>query len=82
MKDVTLYIDNGDGAIRNPALSVEEFNTLLEEKRVRDIRAQLDEIDKKSTRPLRAVSSGVATKGDMDYLAQLEAQAAVLRAQI
>lgn len=82
MNDMTLYIDNGNGAVRNPALSDEKFNILLEEKRKADIYTQLAEIDKKSTRPLRSVTSGVATQEDRDYLAQLETQAAQLRAQL
>lgn len=82
MKDVALYIKRGDEEFRNPNLSDEEFNALLEEKRVRDIRTQLAEIDRKSTRPLRSGASGTATQEDRDYLAQLDAQAAALRAQI
>lgn len=74
MMKETLYIDNGNGAIRNPTLSDEEFDALLEQKRRNEIYAQLAEIDKKSTRPLR--------EGETARLAELTAQAVALRAQL
>lgn len=70
----SLYIDNGNGVVRNPDLSDEEFNTLLTEQRRADIYAQLDEIDRKSIRPAR--------EGETARLAELTAQAVALRAEL
>ena len=50
-------------------------------KRAQIIR-QLDEIDAKTTRSMRAVLAGTATKADKDYLAELEEQAQQLRKQL
>lgn len=50
--------------------------------RVQELQAQLDELDLKSLRALRAVGAGQSTQEDHDRLAQFEAQAVVLRAQL
>ena len=70
----SLYIDNGNGVVRNPDLSDEEFNTLLTEQRRADIYAQLDEIDRKSIRPAR--------EGETARLVELTAQAVALRLEL
>lgn len=50
--------------------------------RIAAIRAELDEIDLKSVRPLRAKLAGTATAEDDRILSELEARAAVLRAEL
>lgn len=50
-----------------------------EEKRRADIMAQLDAIDLKCIRALRAISAGTGTEADTARLAELEAQAEELR---
>lgn len=82
MRHETLYVDNGSGAIRNPALSEEEFNTLLEQQRKADIYTQLATIDQKRTRPLAEIVGGTATQADHDILAALNTEAATLRGQL
>ncbi|MBR3632127.1 MAG: hypothetical protein IKN49_03575 [Elusimicrobiaceae bacterium] len=50
--------------------------------RVQELQAQLEELDLKSLRALRAVGTGQDTPEDHERLAQLEAQAVALRAQL
>ena len=54
----------------------------IEAARVAGIRAKLDELDRKAVRPLRAIAAGTATDADRTMLAEIEAQAAELRASI
>lgn len=43
---------------------------------------QLNELDQRATRSMRAFCAGTATQEDKDFLAKLEAQAAEVRKQI
>lgn len=61
-----------------PEPSAEE----LERIRVAGIQAQLDALDRKAIRPLRAIAAGTATQADRDRLADLEAQADVIRTRL
>jgi hypothetical protein len=47
-----------------------------------EVKYELAQVDFKSIRSLRAVAAGNATKDDTDKLAELEAQAGTLRAQL
>lgn len=47
-----------------------------------DIQGQLDALDIKSARSLRAIAAGTATEADKAYLANLETQAVTLRAEL
>jgi hypothetical protein len=47
-----------------------------------EIMAELDRIDRASLRPLRAIAKGVATEEDTTKLAELEARAGELRAEL
>lgn len=53
----------------------------LVEEQARALQAQLDELDRKSARPLRALAAGTATDEDRTTLAALESEAASLRGQ-
>lgn len=75
--------------IRETEIALEAWGLTSEEQAQREkdkLRAQyiaeLDELDAKSVRPLRAQIAGTATQEDLDKLAALEAQAAVLRNKI
>lgn len=52
------------------------------EERVVELRAHLTQIDMDSVRPLRAVAAGTATDFDLQKLAELDAEAAVLRDEL
>jgi hypothetical protein len=54
----------------------------LAEQRKAEIQARLAEIDTASIRPLRAVADNTATDFDRQKLADLEAEAAALRAEL
>lgn len=51
-------------------------------QRAAAIQAELDDIDMRSVRPLRAKVAGTATAEDERILSELEARAAVLRAEL
>lgn len=71
--------ENGDliDIIEKP-FTQEELN----QQRVEEIKQQLVELDSLAVRPLRAVIAGTATDEDRDKLRDLEAQAAILRAEL
>jgi hypothetical protein len=52
------------------------------EEKIAKLKGELDEIDEKSARSMRAILAGVATDDDRTFLAQLEARAEDLRRQI
>jgi hypothetical protein len=54
----------------------------LAQARIAAIKAELEEIDRQSIRPLRAIAKGVATDEDTDKLAELEGRAEGLRAEL
>lgn len=62
--------------------SAEERQEQAEQKRRADIMAQLDTIDLKCIRALRAIQAGTGTEADTERLAELEAQAEELREQL
>lgn len=62
--------------------SAEERQEQAEEKRRADIMAQLDALDLKCIRALRAINAGTGTEADQERLAELEEQAAELRKQL
>lgn len=76
-----LYVDysDGNGPIKNPALTDAEWNALKADTDRQQTLFRLSEIDQKSIRPSRAIAAGTATQADIDYLAALEAEAAALR---
>lgn len=49
---------------------------------IADLQAQLDTLDLKAIRALRAIQTGAGTETDAAKLAELEAQAAAIRQQI
>ena len=54
----------------------------LAEQRKTEIRARLDALDLQSMRSVRALLKGTATDADTEKLAELEAEAAGLRAEL
>ena len=54
----------------------------LNQQRVEEIKRQLAELDYLTTRPLRAILVGKSTDEDTDKLREIEAQAAILRAEL
>lgn len=59
-------------------LSQDEIN----QQRTEDIKRQLAELDAQTTRPLRAILAGTSTNEDTEKLREIEAQAAMLRAEL
>ena len=68
---VQKWID--DGGVIEPKLVITESELAL---------VRLQEIDRLSIRPLRAVSAGTDTQEDRDFLATLEQEAITLRSKI
>lgn len=52
------------------------------EEQTEELKNRLDEIDRQAIRPLRAIAAGTATDEDRRILAELEAQAKEIRAQM
>lgn len=52
------------------------------EEQTEELKNRLDEIDRQAIRPLRAIAAGTATDEDRRVLAELEAQAEEIRAQM
>ena len=52
------------------------------EEQTAELKNRLDEIDRQAIRPLRAIAAGTATDEDRRILAELEAQAEEIRAQM
>jgi hypothetical protein len=50
--------------------------------RITQIKIALDEIDRKSIRPERAIASGTGTDADTEYLKKMEAEATTLREEL
>lgn len=76
-----MYIYQNGAIVLNPNYEQEE-----EEKRrqahIAELKQQLNEIDSKSARSLRAIVAGTATDADRAYLAELERQAEEIRGQL
>lgn len=71
-----------DAALEAWGYSAEEIAEQEEARRRADIMAQLDAIDLKCIRALRAIQAGTGTEADQERLAELEEQAAELRKQL
>lgn len=54
----------------------------LDRQRAAEIKRQLEELDNKTTRALRAISVGTATDEDAEKLLEIEAQAEILRDEL
>lgn len=66
------------------AWGLTEEEQAAEAKNIRraELISQLDEIDLKTIRPIRAKEAGVATDADLEKLQELEEQAAQIRAEL
>lgn len=64
------------GFVPEKPASVEKEETLA------NLKSQLETLDEKSNRSMRAILAGTATESDRTFLANLEAQATELRQQI
>lgn len=66
-----------------PTVTAEEYNTFITQQTTkRNLLAKLEEVDSKSLRSLRAITSGVGAQEDIDRLAELEEQAQDLRKKL
>lgn len=67
-------------------ITVTEYEAIEEEKRKKEekdaLYAELDKLDLKAIRAMRAIQSGQGTEEDAQYLANIEARAEELRRQI
>ena len=54
----------------------------LKQRRITEIKRELENIDAKSARSMRALLNNTATDADRDFLANMETQAGVLRAEL
>lgn len=61
---------------------IPEEPPVTDEKRILDLKNQLEELDRLAIRPLRAIAAGNDTEEDREKLAELEEQAEVIRLQI
>lgn len=63
-------------------LTAEEIAEKEKEAHKKELMAQLDELDLKAIRSLRAIQAGTSTEADTAKLAELEEQAAAIRAEL
>lgn len=76
--------------IQNPKFVTDDDGNLVDivegeltnEQQVQVLKRQLNELDLKAVRPLRAIAAGTATDEDKSRLAEIEGQAEALRAEI
>lgn len=59
-------------------IELQEYKNIQRQK----IQSELDGIDRKTIRPLRAILSGLGTEEDKDFLAELETQAKAKREEL
>ena len=71
-----------DAALEAWGYSAAEQQEQAEHKRKAEIMSQLDAIDLKCIRALRAIQAGTGTEADQERLAELEEQAEELRKQL
>lgn len=60
----------------------EEIQEQIKQNQINELIQQLDEIDLRTVRPLRAIQSGQGTEEDQNRLNELETQAETIRDQI
>ena len=60
----------------------EEIQEQIKQNQINELIQQLDEIDLRTVRPLRAIESGKGTEEDQNRLNELETQAETIRDQI
>ena len=75
-------IRKGDNGLEAWGLTAEEQEQAEKQAQVLELKKQLNDIDAKSTRSIRAKLAGTATDEDLQYLANLEEQAENIRQQI
>ena len=59
-----------------------EKDLSAKEARISEIKSELQHLDLESVRPLRAINAGTDTAEDRDKLAELDAEAEVLRQEL
>ena len=62
--------------------TAEEIAEQAKQEHKQELLAQLDAVDLKTIRPLRAIQAGTGTQEDTDKLEELEAQAEQIRAEL
>ena len=75
-------IKETESALEAWGYTAEEHTAQEKQAQIADLVAQLDAIDLKTVRPLRAIQAGTGTEEDTAKLAVLEEQAESIRTQI
>lgn len=75
-------IKETDTALEAWGLTAEEVAEQEKQAHKKELMAQLDELDLKAIRSLRAIQAGTGTEQDEQKLAELEEQAAAIRAEL
>jgi hypothetical protein len=75
-------IKETETALEAWGLTAEEIAEKEKQARKQELMAQLDQLDLKAIRSMRAIQAGTSTQADIDKLAELEAQAAEIRAEL
>ena len=75
-------IKETESALEAWGLTAEEIAQQEKEAHKKELMAQLDQLDLKAIRSMRAIQAGTSTQADIDKLAELEAQAAEIRAEL
>lgn len=75
-------IKETETALEAWGLTQEEQEAKEKEKRIAEIKAQLNSLDEKSARSMRAILANTATEDDRNFLANLETQAEQLRQEL
>ena len=75
-------IKETETALEAWGLTAEEVAEKEKEAHRKELMAQLDELDLKTIRSLRAIQAGTGTEQDEQKLAELEEQAAAIRAEL
>lgn len=75
-------IKETETALEAWGLTAEEIAEKEKEAHKKELYAQLDYIDSKSIRSIRAKEAGTATQDDLDKLEELELQAAQIRREL
>ncbi|MCL1823182.1 MAG: hypothetical protein FWG44_03170 [Oscillospiraceae bacterium] len=75
-------LDENLAILNNPKRGITDISVTDAPPSVEEYKARLDEIDRKSTRAIRAIQSGKGTAADEQYLFQLELEAEEIRAKM
>ena len=75
-------IKETENALEAWGYTIEEIQEQQKQYQINELIRQLNEIDLRTVRPLRAIESGKGTQDDQNKLNELETQAEIIRNQI